>query len=430
MPVGEVLVRRGVEPDRIHRIRDVEQDAVAGTGARRETDGGIHGDVVALIRDPRRLRAGAAVAPLLEPGDRAGRRIGEDARAVDDRGARGRGERHLDHVDAEERRVRVLVRRLARAPGELLARTDLPRARAVDIDVGGVLRVGHQRVRVRSAARLDGGDLLRLADVADVEDADAAEPRRARRLGHPLRAAVDAAARLLDRHEEQVAVDRHVPLPAGAHHRGEKPRLLRRLDVVGIEAVEVADEHVGAAERDIRVGEVQAAAGRRRRLESRFGSLGGGVSVTSWSRLVVVVEVAAGSVASVRARHAAAAARRRDASRRRLRIVEPFGPGHRRDELHAERRVRRVAEARLQPDARVVRDGRRRLVLRDPGDRERGREGQRRSTAWWRRLSCLDRSLLPTDRGEHPAHAVDFHLLVGDHVRGKRVNGRVLRRAR
>ena len=55
-----------------------------------------------------------------------------------------------------------------------------------------------------------------------------------------LRAAIDAAARLLHRHEQQVAVDRHVALAAGAHDRREQLRLARPLDVVGVEAVEVA----------------------------------------------------------------------------------------------------------------------------------------------------------------------------------------------
>ena len=44
---------------------------------------------------------------------------------------------------------------------------------------------------------------------------------------HALRAAVEPAARLLDRHEQQVAVDRHVALAAGADDRREQLRLLR-----------------------------------------------------------------------------------------------------------------------------------------------------------------------------------------------------------
>ena len=103
---------------------------------------------------------------------------------------------------------------------------------------------------------------LRLAQIADVEDADAAEALGADRRGHALHAAVDAAAVLLDRHEQQVAVHRDVALPAGADDRGEQLRVLAALDVVGVEAVEVAEEHVGAAEREVRVGEVQPAAGR------------------------------------------------------------------------------------------------------------------------------------------------------------------------
>ena len=209
-----------------------------------------------------------------------------------------------------------------------------------------------QRVRVRAAAGLHGGDLLRLAEVADVEDADAAEAlRRSTVSGHALRAAVDAAARLLDRHEQQVAVDRHVALAAGAHDRREQPRLLRRLDVVGVEAVEVAEEQVGAAEREVGVREVRAAAWRRRRRRA-----GGAPASAAASRARSrEASPAAGAPASGAA--AAVPARRRDAPGRRLRIEEPLRLRQGRDQLHVARGLAGVAEARLQPDARIVRDG-------------------------------------------------------------------------
>ena len=54
----------------------------------------------------RALRAGAAVAARVQAGDGAGLLVREDARTVDDARLLGRAERHLDHVDAEERRVR------------------------------------------------------------------------------------------------------------------------------------------------------------------------------------------------------------------------------------------------------------------------------------------------------------------------------------
>ena len=74
----------------------------------------------------------------------------------------------------------------------------------------------------------------------------------------PLRAAVDATARLLYRHEQQVAVDGHVALSTGTHNRGDELHFLRRVDVVSIEAAEIPEEQIVAAKRDVGVGEVQA----------------------------------------------------------------------------------------------------------------------------------------------------------------------------
>ena len=129
---------------------------------------------------------------------------------------------------------------------------------------------------MRSPARLNGGDLPRLPHVADVEDPH----RRGNRSAltgclDALRSAVDAAARLLDRHDQQVAVDGHVALAARADDRRDEPRLARVLDVIGVEPVEVTDEEVLPLEREIGVGEVQrrsaAAAASRgwRRLRER-----------------------------------------------------------------------------------------------------------------------------------------------------------------
>ena len=94
-------------------------------------------------------------------------------------------ERNLNHVDAVQRRVRVLLRILVRAAGQLLGRARRAGARAVNVDVRRVVGILEQRMRVRAAARLHRRDLLRLLDVGDVEDADAAEPLRADRLLDP-----------------------------------------------------------------------------------------------------------------------------------------------------------------------------------------------------------------------------------------------------
>src|SRR5262249_39053087 len=147
---------------------------VARARAGGEADLRVDGDVVALIRDARRLRPRAVVAALPQTRDRAGRCVRKDARTVDDLRLLRRRERHLDHVDAEERGVRILLGIETRAAGELLRRADRARAGAVDVDVRAVARRGDERVRVRSAARLDRRDLTRLLQIADVEDADAA----------------------------------------------------------------------------------------------------------------------------------------------------------------------------------------------------------------------------------------------------------------
>ncbi len=143
----------------------------------------------------------------------------EDTRRADDGRLLRGGQRHLDDLDAEVRGVGVVLRAAPRAAGQLRARPHRAGAGHVDVDVGGVARVGHQRVRVRAAAGLHRRYLARLVEVGDVEDAHAAEALGAHGVVHALPAAVHPPARLLHRHEQQVAVDGHVALPAGARVR-------------------------------------------------------------------------------------------------------------------------------------------------------------------------------------------------------------------
>jgi hypothetical protein len=183
-------------------------------GAGRESELGVGGDVVALVGARRALRV-RALAAALEQAGRVAAPVGEHARAAHHARLLRRGERDADDLDAEVRVVGAALGRVAVAAGELRGRARRARARHVHVQVGRVVGRGHERVRVRAAAGLYRGHLARARDVADVEDAHAAEARGARRFGHGLGAAVDAPARLLDRQEEQVAHDRHVALPAG-----------------------------------------------------------------------------------------------------------------------------------------------------------------------------------------------------------------------
>ena len=147
------------------------------------------------------------------------------------------------------------VGRVVVAAGQRRRGTHPGGAGDVHVDVGGVVRVGHHRVGVRAAAGLHGRHLYRVGHVADVEDAHALEAGADGR----VRAAVDPGPGLLDRHEQQVAVHRHVALPAGADDAGDDRRAGRVRNVEDVEPVEVAHERVVATEREVRGDEAEVA---------------------------------------------------------------------------------------------------------------------------------------------------------------------------
>ena len=270
VPVGEVLVGGVVQPLRVHGIRDVHQDAVARAGAGGQADFGEHGDVVALVGLAGALRVRAMIAALPQAGD------------VARSSAKMRGRLTIFAVcgAASGTSITSMLKSAVFCP--CLARgSSSPRAprrparcrcpsrrrRCGDLSRASGTSVWVCEPRqVWTAATWRGFFMSR-----DVEDPHAAEAFLADGLGDALDAAVDAAARLLHRHEQQVAVDRDVALAAGAGDGGEQLRPARVLDVVGVEAVEVADPHVGAGEREVRVGEVEAAAAERRASTGRAG---------------------------------------------------------------------------------------------------------------------------------------------------------------
>ena len=141
VPVGVVGIADGVDALGVDGVGDVEQDSVTGAGAGGEADGGIDGDVVALVGGGGRLRAFAVRTAFPEAIHVAGLRVGEDARAGDDLGQLGVSEGYLDDVDAEERGLRVGLRVSAGAAGEFFGLTDLAGAGDVDVDVVLILGV-------------------------------------------------------------------------------------------------------------------------------------------------------------------------------------------------------------------------------------------------------------------------------------------------
>ena len=124
----------------------------------------------------------------------------------------------------------------------------------------------NQRVRMRTAAGLDSGDLLGILDVRDIEDAHAAETiflscgrvafffvawGRWRFRWKSLRAAIEAAVGHFHGHEQKVFVHRDIALAAGADHRGQQRCLGGIGDVINIHAVKISLEQVIALERQV-----------------------------------------------------------------------------------------------------------------------------------------------------------------------------------
>ena len=224
MPIGETRVDHFIHAQRILRVGYVEQNAIAGAGAGRQADFREGGDVVALIGDAGALGVGAMVAAFPEPGGDAGFGVGKDERPIDDPGPLGGSHGNLDHVDAEQRRFGILERRLIGTAGKFIFRAHRARAGTVNVDVAGVVRVGDHGVGVGAAAGLHRADLLRQAEIAHVENADAAEALFAFRFGDALQAAVEPAPGLFHRHDQQIADDGNIALSAGADHRTEQLR--------------------------------------------------------------------------------------------------------------------------------------------------------------------------------------------------------------
>src|SRR5262245_18011053 len=125
---------------------------------------------------------------------------------------------------------------------------------------------------VRAAARLHCRQLPGISNVGDIENPYPAEPiflwrgyarlfllvflligRRLRFLWKSLRAAIDAAIWLLDRHKHQVPVNRHIPLSARTNHRRYRMCFSGIGDVIDIDAKKITHEQMVSLEGEVRV---------------------------------------------------------------------------------------------------------------------------------------------------------------------------------
>ncbi len=121
---------------------------------------------------------------------------------------------------------------------------------------------------MRAAAGLHLADLARTSQIADVEDAYAAEPVNADVLADALQSAVNAPTGLLDRHDQQIADDRHVTLPARADDGAVQLGDALVVELVDIETVIAAGDHLVVREGHVGIRETQ-----QRRALTPFGVL-------------------------------------------------------------------------------------------------------------------------------------------------------------
>ena len=196
---------------------------------------------------------------LLQVGRRQpvhGRRdqIMEDPRRAHDLGGLWIVKRNPDHLDPEQGGVGVLAGHAAGAAGQFFGGAHRSRAGDVDVDVVVVARMLEHGVGVRTPAGLHVGHVLRVGDIRDVEDADAAQTVVAHSLLHALVTAVEPSAESLAGHEQQVVVHRDIALRGRASVRDHRRRIRRIGDVPDLDAVVVALNGVVAREGEVGVG--------------------------------------------------------------------------------------------------------------------------------------------------------------------------------
>src|SRR5690348_5971711 len=119
----------------MHRVLDIEQNSVPGAGASGQTDGGVDGDVMALV-GVRELHLSffAVSAAVIRAVHRAGARIDENPRAGNDLGFLWSSERNFDHIDTKERGIGILVRLFSGASRQFFWLTDERCAGYVDVN--------------------------------------------------------------------------------------------------------------------------------------------------------------------------------------------------------------------------------------------------------------------------------------------------------
>src|SRR5258708_4610688 len=111
---------------------------------------------------------------------------------------------------------------------------------------------------VRTSAGLNGSKLFRIAEITDVEYADAPKTLRTDRRRNTLRTAINPSASLLDRNEKQIPIDRYITLSARTNNGCDHPSIGRLFNRISREPAEIPHKQIVAAECDIRICEINS----------------------------------------------------------------------------------------------------------------------------------------------------------------------------
>ena len=108
-----------------------------------------------------------------------------------------------------------------------------------------------------ATAGLHGGNLHWHGHISDIEYPDTPKTFITDGIRHALQSTIQTTPRLLDRHDQQVAINGHIALPTGTDDGAQQLRRQRVVQTVEVVSMVVAGHRDVAGKRQIGVGKIQ-----------------------------------------------------------------------------------------------------------------------------------------------------------------------------
>ena len=156
---------------------------------------------MALVSLSGGLSVFTVIATVPQASQCAGIRIGENKRSVHNTRILGSFHGNLDHLDAEQRRIRIFKGRIAGTLGQFFVITHATGTRDVDIDITVCVGIRYDSVGMGAAAGLHRAHLYRVSEVADIKNTDALHALLANRVRNPLETTIQSPTGFLHGHD-------------------------------------------------------------------------------------------------------------------------------------------------------------------------------------------------------------------------------------